>query len=185
MLRSPLAWVGVVLVGIVAVFGLFWFQPWKLVVDRQVDEALPVVEVTPVATAAASAGAVPGPSATTPTGNRILAAGDFVTHEHETTGRAEIVRLADGRHRLVLRNLDTSNGPDLRVWLTDQRVVGGVAGWRVFDDGSWFEVARLKGNRGDQVYDLPPSVKPADFRSVSIWCRRFAVSFGAAALKTV
>lgn len=184
MLRSPLAWASVVLVGIVAVFGLYWFQPWKLFTDTRVDEALPVVEVTPTATSAASAGAGSSPSAATPAGNRVLAAGDFVTHEHETTGSAEIVRLADGRHRLVLRDLATSNGPDLRVWLTDQPVVRGAAGWRVFDDGRWFEVARLKGNRGDQVYELPDSVRPADFRSVSIWCKRFSVSFGAADLKT-
>ena len=196
MLRSPLVWASVALVGIIAVFGLFWFQPWKLFTDTRVDEALPVVEVSPVPTGTASAGGVSSPSAGTgsagavsgsstgtPPRNRILAAGDFITHEHETTGSAELVRLADGRHRLVLRDLDTSNGPDLRVWLTDQPVIGGAAGWRVFDDGSWFEVARLKGNRGDQVYELPPSVNPADFRSVSIWCKRFSVSFGAAQLK--
>ncbi|MBQ1014142.1 DM13 domain-containing protein, partial [Micromonospora sp. M51] len=29
---------------------------------------------------------------------------------------------------------------------------------------------------------LPASVDPRDFRSVSIWCKRFAVSFGAAEL---
>lgn len=185
ILRSPLAWASVVLVGIVAVSGLFWFQPWKLFTDTRVDEALPVIEVPPAPTGAGSAGPVSSPSAATPAGNRVLAAGDFVTHEHETTGSAEIVRLADGRYRLVLRDLGTSNGPDLRVWLTDQPVVRGVAGWRVFDDGRWLEVARLKGNRGDQVYELPASVNPADFRSVSIWCKRFSVSFGAADLKTV
>ncbi|GIG87862.1 hypothetical protein Pen02_27980 [Plantactinospora endophytica] len=183
MLRSPLSWGGAVLVAVVAVSGLFWFQPWKLFTDTRVDEALPVVEVPTAPTTATSAGAVSSPSAAG-TGNRVLAAGDFVTHEHETTGTAQILRLADGRHRLVLRDLDTSNGPDLRVWLTDRPVVSGVAGWRVFDDGRWYEVARLKGNRGDQVYELPASVDPADFRSVSIWCKRFSVSFGAADLKT-
>ncbi|GAA3773925.1 DM13 domain-containing protein [Plantactinospora mayteni] len=180
-----MSWATVVLVGIVAVLGLFWFQPWKLFTDTRVDDALPVIEVSATPTGVASASPVSSPSATAATGNQVLAAGDFVTHEHKTTGTAQIVRLADGRHRLVLRDLDTSNGPDLRVWLTDQPVVSGVAGWRVFDDGVWLEVARLKGNRGDQVYDLPASVDPADFRSVSVWCKRFSVSFGAAELKTV
>ncbi|MEV4813029.1 DM13 domain-containing protein [Micromonospora avicenniae] len=181
-LRSPLAWASIVVVGMVAALGLFWFLPWKLLTDTRVDEALPVVEWTPPPTGSVSAGAAPNPAATTPIANRIVSAGDFITQEHETTGGAEIVRLADGRHQLVLRDLDTSNGPDLRVWLTDQPVRSGVAGWRIFDDGTWFEVARLKGNRGDQVYDLPTSIDPADFRSVSIWCKRFGVSFGAAAL---
>jgi hypothetical protein len=32
------------------------------------------------------------------------------------------------------------------------------------------------------VYRFPAGVDPSDFRSVSIWCKRFSVSFGAAAL---
>lgn len=167
----------------VAAFALYWFQPWKLVTDRTVDDALPIVEVTPTASAGSPFPAPAASSTAVPAGDRILAAGDFVTHEHETTGRVEVVRRADGRQLLVIRNLDTSNGPDLRVWLTDQPVIGGRAGWHVFDDGRWFEVARLKGNRGNQVYKLPASFSPADFRSVSIWCKRFAVSFGAAELR--
>ncbi|MGW4464986.1 DM13 domain-containing protein [Micromonospora sp. NPDC004704] len=182
--RSPLAWAGVVLLGIVAAFGLYWFQPWKLVTDTYVDDALPVGLATTTAAPGPSGTATAAPASGAPAGNQVLAAGVFITHEHATTGRAEIVRQPDGPNLLVLHDLDTSNGPDLRVWLTDQRVVAGTAGWRLFDDGEWFEVARLKGNRGDQVYELPPSIDPADFRSVSIWCKRFAVSFGAAELKT-
>lgn len=171
-----------------AAFGLYWFQPWKLFTDSRVDEVLPAIAVTPPATSPAGPDAgreSPDTAAgTTPAGPRLLAAGDFITHEHRTTGSTQIVRLPDGRHQLVLRDLNTSNGPDLRVWLTDQPVVKGTAGWRVFDDGKWVELAKLKGNRGDQVYEIPASVDPAEFRSVSIWCRRFAVSFGAAELRT-
>jgi hypothetical protein len=108
----------------------YWFQPWKLVTDRAVDDALPIV--ASIARAPTPAGS----STAAPAGDRILAAGDFVTHEHETTGRVEVVRRADGRLLLVLRDLDTSNGPDLRVWLTDQSVISGRAGWNVFDDGN-------------------------------------------------
>jgi hypothetical protein len=179
VLRSPVTWVSVVIVGVLAVAGLYWFEPWKLVTDDVVDEALPVVVTSrEPASASASQSATPAPPA-----NRVVAAGEFISHEHETSGGVEIVRLADGRHQLVLRGLDTSNGPDLRVWVTDQPVIAGTAGWRVFDDGRWVEVAKLKGNRGDQVYDLPPSVDLATARSVTIWCRRFSVSFGAAELK--
>ncbi|MEU8424279.1 DM13 domain-containing protein [Micromonospora sp. NPDC048835] len=163
---------------------LYWFQPWKLFTDTYVDEAVPQVaanSATPTATPTAASPAPAAPAAT-PAANEILTAGEFVTHEHRTTGRAEIHRLANGRHQLVIRDLDTSNGPDLRVWLTDQPVIRGTAGWRVFDDGEWVELAKLKGNKGSQVYELPASVDPRDFRSVSIWCKRFAVSFGAADL---
>ena len=79
-------------------------------------------------------------------------------------------------------NLDTSDGPDLRVWLSDQPVRDGTAGWRVFDDGAWVELGKLKGNKGNQVYDVPAGTDLDSLRSVTIWCKRFSVSFGAAAL---
>ena len=88
----------------------------------------------------------------------------------------------DGSHRLELVGLDTSNGPDLRVWLSDQPVRPGVAGWRVFDDGDWVELGRLKGNKGDQAYAVPAGTDLDRLTSVAIWCKRFSVSFGAATL---
>jgi hypothetical protein len=169
LLRAPLTWIVLAVIAVGAVFGLYWFQPWKLVTDREVSEALS----SPAATAA-STPATAGPV--------VVAGGDFVTHEHDTSGSARVVRAADGSHRLELVGLDTSNGPDLRVWLTDQPVREGLAGWRVFDDGEWVELGRLKGNRGDQAYPLPAGVDPAAYASVAIWCKRFAVSFGAAPL---
>ncbi|MFD6565796.1 DM13 domain-containing protein [Micromonospora profundi] len=116
-------------------------------------------------------------------GNRLLLAGEFIDHEHDTSGTVQLVELADGRRQLVLRDLDTSNGPDLFVRLSDQRVVRGTAGWDAFSEGRFVDVARLKGNRGDQVYDIDPSVDLDGLTSVSVWCKRFSVSFGAAALR--
>jgi hypothetical protein len=145
-----------------------------------VDDALPVVVASNTPAPGASE---PGSPPAAPPVSRVVAAGEFISHEHDTTGAVEIVRHPDGRLQLVLRGLDTSNGPDLRIWVTDQPVIAGTAGWRVFDDGRWTEIAKLKGNRGDQVYDLPPAVDLATARSVTIWCRRFAVSFGAAELR--
>lgn len=175
--RRPLVWVvvGVVMVGAAA--GAWLFQPWKLWVDETVAEALPEV----AATATASESASPAPTA----GPVVLARGTFVTHEHDTSGTAEVIRLADGERVLALRGLDTSNGPDLRVWLTDQPVKPGRAGWHVFDDGVFVELGRLKGNRGNQSYALPASLDLAKYRSVTIWCKRFSVSFGAAELRPV
>ncbi|MCI0690182.1 MAG: DM13 domain-containing protein, partial [Sporichthyaceae bacterium] len=80
---------------------------------------------------------------------------------------------------------DTSNGPDLQVWLTDQPVIPGNAGWFVFDDGRYVQLGPLKANRGNQVYDIPAGTDLTGLTSVSIWCKRFAVSFGAAPLDPV
>jgi hypothetical protein len=174
-------WLVVVLLGAGGAVGLYWFQPWRLFTDTVVTETLSV-PATPTPSAAGTP-AGPNASAAGPAAAVVVSTGSFITHEHETSGTARLVRNPDGSHQVELADLDTSNGPDLRVWLTDQKVREGSAGWRVFDDGKWVELGRLKGNRGDQVYPLPADLDPADFRSLSIWCKRFAVSFGAAALR--
>ncbi|BCL13900.1 DM13 domain-containing protein [Micromonospora sagamiensis] len=181
--RTPATWVAVTVLAAGAALGLFWFQPWKLVTDTEVRENLATVQTT---TPAPSTAGTPGgsPSAA-PAGPVVVRQGSFVTHEHETSGRARIVRLPDGAYRLELVGLDTSNGPDLRVWLTDRPVRTGVAAWRVFDDGRWVELGRLKGNRGDQAYRIPAGTDLTGLTSVSVWCKRFAVSFGAAPLDVV
>ena len=58
---------------------------------------------------------------------------------------------------------------DLRWWVSD-----------LVSAGQYVELARLRGNKGNQVYDIPADVNLSQYRSVSIWCKRFAVSFGAA-----
>jgi hypothetical protein len=195
LLRAPLAWVVVAVVVTAGAFGLYWFQPWKLVTDREVAEALsspgpvpaspgpaPAARVSASSTPSVGAPVAPVAPSAPPPGPVLVSRGDFVTHEHDTSGTVRIVRFADGSRRLELVGLATSNGPDLRVWLTDQPVLAGAAGWHVFDDGKWVELGRLKGNRGDQAYGIPANLDLGQFRSVSIWCKRFSVSFGAAAL---
>lgn len=190
LLRKPVTWIGVAVLAAGAAFGLYWFQPWKLVVDEEVSDTLssPLPEPTAPAetggpaTPTAGAGPATPPAPTTPAGPVLVTEGEFVTHEHSTTGTARVVRDPDGSHRLELVDLDTSNGPDLWVWLTDQPVIDGRDGWHVFDDGTWVELGALKGNQGDQVYEIPDDVDPAEYTSVSVWCKRFSVSFGAAPL---
>ncbi|MCI4062616.1 DM13 domain-containing protein [Micromonospora sp. R77] len=172
--RKPLTRVVVAVVGAGTAFGLFWFQPWKLVTDIEVHEQL---------TALGPASPGPLPSGTpAPAGPTLVGEGEFVGHEHDTMGSARLVRGVDGRFRLELVGLATSNGPDLHVWLTDQPVRTGPSGWKVFDDGRRVELGALKGNRGDQAYDLPAGTDVTGLTSVAIWCERFAVSFGAAPL---
>jgi hypothetical protein len=174
--RKPLTWVVVGVLAIGGAAGLYWFQPWKLFTSKTVNEALPTV--APPTTAGPT---TPGATAAPP-GNRLLAEGPLITHEHDTSGTARLIRLADGRTQLALVDLDTSNGPDLHVWLTDQPVIKGTAGWFVFDDGRYVELGRLKGNLGNQVYDVPAGTDLNGLTSVSIWCKQFRVSFGAAEL---
>ena len=188
LLGRPLG-IGVLAVAVAAAgFGLYWFQPWKLWQDRTVEEALPAAQVTPgpaeeeQAATPGAAEAEPSEAPPSPAGPRTLASGELISHEHATSGTVKLVRLDDGSHVVRLENLDTSNGPDLRVWLTDAPVREGQAGWHVFDDGEYVSLGKLKGNKGSQNYAVPHDVDPSRYTSVSIWCDRFDVSFGAAEL---
>ncbi|WP_240134578.1 DM13 domain-containing protein [Streptomyces sp. MUM 178J] len=161
--------------------GLYWFQPWKLWVDETVRDEIPTAAPAGGANEAAEdAEPSDGAAPTAPAGPVTLAEGELISHEHTTTGSVKILRLPDGSRTLRLENLDTSNGPDLRVLLSDAPVKEGKAGWHVFDDGAYVSLGKLKGNKGDQNYALPADVDLDKFTSVSIWCDRFDVSFGAA-----
>ena len=177
LLRRPLTWFLAVALAVAGGVGLAWFQPWKLVTDRAVDETLAVVPAP-----AASASALPPPASGATPQPAVVRRGAFISHEHETSGQARVVRRTDGSQVLELVGLDTSNGPDLRVWLSDQPVLPGSRGWHVFDDGEWVELGRLKGNRGDQAYPIPAGTDLERLAGVTIWCKRFSVSFGAAGL---
>ncbi|MEV5339604.1 DM13 domain-containing protein [Streptomyces sp. NPDC052676] len=189
--RVKLWTAGVLAVVVVAAgFGLYWFQPWKLWQDETVHEALPGSSTASTAPAqtgtesgATDSPASPDASASTaPAGPVTLASGELISHEHTTSGSVRLVRLPDGSHVVRLEDLATSNGPDLHVWLTDAPVKEGRAGWNVFDDGEYVSLGKLKGNKGSQNYTVPADVDPARYSSVSIWCDRFDVSFGAAEL---
>ena len=169
----------VLLLVIVLAIGAWLFQPWKLFTDEVVDEALPLPA------AASSAPTNPGTTPEPTPEPQVLAKGRFISHEHETTGRTEVLQLPDGKRVLRFEDLQTSNGPDLKVWLAAAPVIPGTDGWFVFDDDEFEDLGPLKGNIGNQNYRIPDSVDLKQLSSVSIWCDRFSVSFGAAELKLV
>jgi hypothetical protein len=109
-------------------------------------------------------------------GNVELSRGQFETLAHSSSGSAAIVELADGSRVLTFDDLDTDNGPDLRVYL----VVGPVDGDGDVDE--FVDLGGLKGNRGDQQYPIPPGVDVARYSTVVIWCRAFSVGFARAEL---
>ena len=155
---------GLLLIGLI-VFVLVWFQPQKIFIENTAEEA------RPTAPAATSTGTAPAAPAT-------IASGSFRSLEHETTGRAEIIKLEDGSHILRFENLDTSNGPDLFVYLSE---LPSNLGQR--DYGRRFvDLGALKANRGNQNYKIPAGVDISRYKSAVIWCRRFTVGFGVAPL---
>ena len=178
--------VGAAAAGIaLVVFVLVWFQPQKLVLDQRVDEALPAAADTepgatdtePGATAAPE-GTGSGETAKAPAGPSTLVAGDFNSLEHATTGRAVVLELADGSRVLRFEDLETSNGPDLHVYLSE---IPAGDDWYAYGE-RFVDLGPLKGNVGSQNYEIPDGVDLSKYRSAVIWCVRFSVGFGVAPL---
>jgi hypothetical protein len=108
--------------------------------------------------------------------------GTFHGKVHNTSGRATVYKESDGKLLLRLTNFKTSNGPDVHVVL--------IAAKNADDDANFLksgierlELGKLKGNEGDQNYEIPASTDLNKFQTVSIYCVRFNANFGAAPLE--
>ena len=168
--EHPRAALAIFVLGLAAfVFGMIWFTPWRLFTDDPVDEALPE------APAETSTGAV-APSETVPV---VLAQGEFVGLEHETRGTATVVTTGDGTRFLRFEDFETSNGPDLRVYLSTKPA--DPDDWKGYDE-DFVDLGPLKGNVGDQNYEIPEGVNLEKHATAVVWCRRFTVGFAAADL---
>jgi hypothetical protein len=186
-------------VGLWLFFGYFGFH--TLFIDDKVNEEIPVF------TSGAGASGLPSDASTdaevdeandvmaeegTPTDDPtsepipetsepeiiVQYSGPFVDRSHPTKGTADI--LTDGSSQRFLRFEDfaTDNGPDLNVYLSTAPV---DADADQFDDDA-IDLGDLKGNIGPQNYEIPESVDLDRYTTVVIWCVRFGVAFGAAAL---
>lgn len=147
------------------VIGLILFEPWALFQDATVDESLP--------RSTSSAPADPDRQL------KELASGDFVKQEHETAGKARLIRLNSGEHIVRLESFSTSNGPNLHVWLSEETAGGN---WFKYRNARSIELGELKANNGNQNYAVPPGATLEGIKSVVIWCKRFFVAFGSAPL---
>jgi hypothetical protein len=133
------------------------FRPERLFINQKVNEQFP--------TASAA--------------SNKLASGQFHSGAHETKGVATVFQLADGKKTLRLTDFATSNGPDVHVYLVasnDAKDNDAVT------NAGFIDIGTLKGNIGDQNYELPAGVDLAKYRAVTIWCKRFSVNFGTAPL---
>jgi Electron transfer DM13 len=177
--RPRWVWVAAALVVAVVAFVLFWFQPQKLFIDDRVNDAVPTVTAAPAQRGTAPAAGGPTTTAPLAVAEPVeLARGSFVSLDHGTSGVVRLLELGDGRRIVRLEGLDTDNGPDLYLYLTANPAAGDEG---TFDD-DYVNLGRLKGNRGDQNYDLPANTDLTRFPTVVIWCDRFNSAFGAADL---
>lgn len=151
---------------VVAVGTVGWaaFRPERLFLNAKVNENLPT-----------ATGSSAGNSET------VVASGSFHGVAHKTAGRASIYQLADGKKILRFTNFETSNGPDVRVYLV---AANDASDSDTVKKAGFVEVGALKGNIGDQNYELQSDIDLSKYRAVTIWCKRFSVNFATAPLST-
>lgn len=155
-------------IGLVVLGGIGWylFRPELLFVNKRVNEELAAV---PATSAMAAEATVPA----------ALAAGQFHSVSHETKGTATIHDLGGGQRVLRLTDFATSNGPDVRVYLV---AAADAKDNETVTKAGFVELGELKGNEGDQNYDVPADLDLTKYRAVTIWCHRFGVNFATAPL---
>jgi hypothetical protein len=155
-------WIKVAIpVAAVAVLAAWYaFRPERLVVNRQVDEAMPAAQ---------------GGSPAQP-----LESGQFYSILHPTAGLATIYQMGDGTRVLRFTSFSTSNGPDVHVYMVAADDAKDAA---AVQQAGFIDLGVIKGNIGDQNYTLGGNLDLSKYRAVSIWCKRFSVNFGAAALR--
>jgi hypothetical protein len=107
--------------------------------------------------------------------NVLLAEGSFRSLAHPGEGRAQVIDARGKGRFLTLTDFEVDNGPDLRVYLVHGRVDDES------DVGDFEDLGALKGNKGNQQYEVPKDFSLAG-ASVVIWCRAFSVAFASAAL---
>jgi len=150
-------------IGLPVLVAAWWaFRPEKLWINQKVNEAAPFASIS-------------DPQA--------LFTGRLEGKAHQTSGRATIYKSPDGARYLRLTDFMTSNGPDVHVVLArsgdpdlQQEIVK--------DHLNSVELGALKGNQGDQNYDLPASADLTKYDAVVVYCERFHAIFGEAKLET-
>jgi hypothetical protein len=177
--RTTAAISGLLIVCAVLV-GAALFQPWRLFTSSSINEALPVgsspASTMPTVEPPASVTQGPTPTASGPL---MVRTGTFQSQEHETSGTAQLLVLPDGSHLLRLENLASSDGPDVKVWLSTLEAGGD---WFKYRSGRYVDLGAIKATHGNHNYVIPPGTDIAGLTSVVLWCDRFSVAFGSAAL---
>jgi hypothetical protein len=113
---------------------------------------------------------------------KTLATGKFHGKVHQTEGRATVYQEPDGKLLLRLTGFSTSNGPDVHVILVASKDAAADANL-MKSNSERVELGTLKGNKGDQNYEIPAGTDFVKFTTVSIYCERFHANFGTAPLE--
>ena len=106
----------------------------------------------------------------------VAAQGAFMDADsfHQGSGTATIFQQGD-TSVLRFENFESTNGPDLHVLLVEN-----INATSSSELGEYVDLGSLKGNIGNQNYEIPADVDIAKFGGVMIYCMPFHVVFSTA-----
>lgn len=110
---------------------------------------------------------------------KLLLQGSFRPLAQKTAGEATVYELADGGHVIRFTSFETSEAPDLHVYLTSTQDSGASTG---LTSGRTLDLGRLKHASGSQNYELPRSAALNTFRSAIIRSESQGTNFAVASL---
>lgn len=87
------------------------------------------------------------------------------------TGNVEIVK-QDTTWALLLKNFSSSSGPDLHVYLSQERL-----------PVNFIDLGSLRSKTGDQAYSIPNDANLTAYKYALIHCKAYNHLFGSAALQ--
>ncbi len=193
--RNPnLTMVGAIVGVLLIVFVFVWFEPHKAFIDQRVDETVPraatvtATSSAPSATPDSSVATTSAPVDETPvvltapdpvvTYPVLLSESTLIDVAHGGSGTVLVLELEDGSRVLRFEDLDVLNGPDLVVILSDRSLSGADD----YTDGEYLILGELKGNIGNQNYEVPADIDLSEWATAAIWCRRFNTTFNVASI---
>lgn len=87
------------------------------------------------------------------------------------SGEAKIYRTGT-KYQLALVNFTSSNGPDLKVYLSKE-----------IQPNNFINLGSLRATSGNQLYDIPEGANYTDYKYALIYCQQYNHLFGSAELK--
>jgi hypothetical protein len=103
---------------------------------------------------------------------KVIARGEFVGKSgHKTSGGVRIVKMHAGVQLIFDPDFRFDGAPDPKIGF----------GRDGYDPST--KIAPLAGNKGQQVYGVPPTVDTSAYNEVWVWCEKYAVPLGVAKLK--
>ncbi len=108
-----------------------------------------------------------------------ITSGEFTDYDdfHRGRGTATVYLLSDETRVLRLEDFEVTNGPALHVLLVPHENPGSRE-----DLDGYVDLGPLKGNLGDQNYEIPDDVDTSEYGSIVIYCVPFHVIFSTATL---